>query len=55
VFNYIVSASFAHKIRNLEAKVPTECWREVKGHALAAYQALNPKLAVGAGSSLPLT
>lgn len=35
----------AHKIRNLEAKVPAERWREVKGHALAAYQAPSPMLA----------
>src|SRR5690606_13106206 len=27
----------AHKIRNLESKVPQECWREVKARALAAY------------------
>lgn len=35
----------AHKIRNLEAKVPSERWREVKAMALAAYQAASPKLA----------
>jgi transposase-like protein len=35
----------AHKLRNLEAKVPAERWREVKGAALAAYQAGSPKLA----------
>jgi transposase-like protein len=35
----------AHKLRNLEAKVPAEAWREVKGAALAAYQAGSPKLA----------
>jgi transposase-like protein len=35
----------AHKIRNLEAKVPGEMWREVKGAAYAAYQAGSPKLA----------
>lgn len=35
----------AHKIRNLEAKVPAEAWREVKGAALAAYQAGSPNLA----------
>jgi putative transposase len=35
----------AHKMRNLEAKVPAEAWREVKGAALAAYQAGSPKLA----------
>ncbi|MDS4030547.1 MAG: transposase [Candidatus Contendobacter sp.] len=32
----------AHKLRNLGAKVPEERWREVKAHALAAYQALSP-------------
>ncbi len=35
----------AHKIRNLEAKVPGEMWREVKGAAYGAYQAGSPKLA----------
>ncbi len=35
----------AHKIRNLESKVPEECWREVKARALAAYQAASPMLA----------
>lgn len=35
----------AHKIRNLESKVPQECWREVKARALAAYQAASPMLA----------
>lgn len=35
----------AHKVRNLESKVPAEVWREVKGAALAAYQAGSPKLA----------
>lgn len=35
----------AHKIRNLEAKVPGEVWRELKGAAYAAYQAGSPKLA----------
>ena len=35
----------AHKMRNLEAKVPAEMWREVKGSAYAAYQAGSPKLA----------
>lgn len=34
-----------HKIRNLEAKVPAERWREVKAMALAAYQAASPMLA----------
>ena len=32
-------------MRNLEAKVPAEVWRELKGAALAAYQAGSPKLA----------
>jgi putative transposase len=35
----------AHKMRNLEAKVPAEMWREIKGAAYAAYQAGSPKLA----------
>jgi transposase-like protein len=35
----------AHKMRNLEAKVPLEMWRELKGAAYAAYQAGSPKLA----------
>ncbi|MDA8108384.1 MAG: IS256 family transposase, partial [Betaproteobacteria bacterium] len=35
----------AHKIRNLQNKVPEEVWRELKGAALAAYQAGSPKLA----------
>ena len=35
----------AHKMRNLEAKVPGEMWRELKGAAYAAYQAGSPKLA----------
>jgi putative transposase len=35
----------AHKIRNLEAKVPAERWREVKAQALAAYQAASPMIA----------
>ena len=35
----------AHKIRNLQSKVPEEVWRELKGAALAAYQAGSPKLA----------
>ena len=35
----------AHKMRNLEAKVPGEMWREIKGAAYAAYQAGSPKLA----------
>lgn len=35
----------AHKIRNLCAKVPEDQWKEVKAHALAAYQAPSPELA----------
>jgi len=35
----------AHRIRNLEAKVPAELWREVKGLAHAAYRASSPPLA----------
>jgi putative transposase len=35
----------AHKLRNLEAKVPEERWREVKAGALAAYHASSPKMA----------
>lgn len=35
----------AHKMRNLETKVPAERWREVKATALAAYQASSPKTA----------
>jgi len=35
----------AHKMRNLEAKVPAEMWREIKGAAYASYQAGSPKLA----------
>src|SRR5258706_3471314 len=35
----------AHKIRNLESKVPQERWREVKAQALAAYQAGSPMTA----------
>jgi transposase-like protein len=35
----------AHKIRNLQSKVPEEVWREVKGAALAAYQAGSPQVA----------
>lgn len=34
-----------HKLRNLEAKVPSERWREVKAMALASYQAASPMLA----------
>lgn len=35
----------AHKMRNLEAKVPLEMWRELKGAAYAAYHAGSLKLA----------
>jgi putative transposase len=35
----------AHKIRNLQSKVPEEVWRELKGAALAAYQAGSAKVA----------
>jgi transposase-like protein len=35
----------AHKVRNLQSKVPDEVWRELKAAALAAYQAGSPKLA----------
>jgi putative transposase len=35
----------AHKIRNLEPKVPEERWREVKANALAAYHAISPMAA----------
>jgi transposase-like protein len=35
----------AHKIRNLQSKVPEEVWRELKGAALAAYQAGSPQVA----------
>ena len=35
----------AHKMRNLQSKVPDEMWRELKGAALSAYQAGSPKLA----------
>jgi len=35
----------AHKIRNLEAKVPAELWWEVNARPLAAYQAPRPMLA----------
>jgi putative transposase len=35
----------AHKMRNLQSKVPDELWRELKGAALCAYQAGSPKLA----------
>jgi putative transposase len=35
----------AHKLRNLETKIPAERWREVKAMALAAYHASSPKTA----------
>jgi putative transposase len=35
----------AHKLRNLEGKVPEERWREVKALAVAAYQAASPMMA----------
>ena len=35
----------AHRIRNLESKVPAELWPEVKGLANAAYRASSPALA----------
>lgn len=35
----------AHKMRNLEGKVPTERWPEVKAAAWAAYTAASPRLA----------
>lgn len=35
----------AHKLRNLQAKVPEERWREVGAEARAAYQAPGPALA----------
>lgn len=35
----------AHRMRNLEGKVPGERWREVKAQALAAYTAASPMLA----------
>lgn len=37
----------AHKIRNLGNKIPEERWREIKAHALAAYQAISPMVARG--------
>ena len=40
-----VSGVSPHKIRNLEAKVPAELWREVKARAIAVYQAVSPMLA----------
>ena len=35
----------AHRIRNLQGKVPEELWPEVKGQAQAAYRASSPVLA----------
>lgn len=35
----------AHRMRNLEGKVPAERWREVKAHAAAAYNAASPMVA----------
>lgn len=35
----------AHKMRNLETKVPAERWREMKAMALATYHASSPKTA----------
>ena len=35
----------AHKLRNLETKVPAERWREVKAMARASYQAASPMAA----------
>ena len=35
----------AHRIRNLQNKVPEERWREVKARARASYQASSPALA----------
>ena len=35
--------SLAHKMRNLEAKVGGDVWRELKGAAYAAYQAGRPQ------------
>jgi len=45
----------AHKMRNLEAKVPAEMWRELKGAAYAAYQAGSPTLARVAHLQLPIS
>ena len=41
----------AHKIRNIGKKVPDERWREVKAHALAAYQAISPMAARNAADA----
>lgn len=35
----------AHRLRNLEAKVPEERWRELKAQAVASYTAASPMLA----------
>jgi putative transposase len=35
----------AHRVRNLEAKVPAERWREVKAQAIASYTAPSPLFA----------
>ena len=35
----------AHKMRNLESKVPEERWREIKAMALASYHAISPMVA----------
>ncbi len=35
----------AHRMRNLQSKVPEEQWREFKAQALSAYQASSPVLA----------
>ena len=42
----------AHKLRNLETKVPAERWREVTAMALAAYDASSPKIAELAGEGV---
>jgi hypothetical protein len=35
----------AHKMRNLQSKVPEEVWPEFKARAAASYQAASPALA----------
>ena len=45
----------AHKLRNLEAKVPAERWREVKAGALAAYHASSPTIAALAAEEFTTT
>jgi putative transposase len=35
----------AHKLRNLQSKVPEDQWPEFKAHAIACYQAASPALA----------